>query len=154
MNLVLKPVIIISFLLCLASWTKAQSPSIKDLDWLTGRWTAIKNKPGKLRTERWEYLGSGRMEGYGTVKQGTDTTFHETMQIEDRDGILYFIAEVPENKTPVLFKITKTSPDGFDCENPLHDFPKKIIYRKISDTLNVNISGNGNSVDFVFRKEP
>ncbi|RYG27660.1 MAG: hypothetical protein EOO01_41020 [Chitinophagaceae bacterium] len=147
-------------LLCISSFlvfgmmSIAQNPAINDLSWLTGNWTAIKNKPGKLRTERWEPAVTGRMQGYGIVVQGRDTTFMEKMHIEDKDGTLYFVAEVPENKKPVFFKVITMSKDGFECENPDHDFPKKITYQKRSDTLTVNISGNGNSVDFIFTRTP
>ncbi|RYG23260.1 MAG: hypothetical protein EOO01_44430, partial [Chitinophagaceae bacterium] len=59
------------------------SQNISDLQWLTGHWVAVKNKPGKLRTERWENAQNSRMLGFGTITQGSDTTFLEKMQIEN-----------------------------------------------------------------------
>lgn len=150
----MKQLVVLSISLMTTALLEGQVPTLSELQWLSGNWTAIKNKPGKIRTEIWETANAGRMQGFGIVMQGKDTSFLEKMQIEEKDGNLFFAAEVPENKKPVLFKITKTSADRFECENPSHDFPKKIIYQKNSDTLNVTISGNGNSVDFKFTRTP
>jgi hypothetical protein len=39
------------------------------------------------------------------------------------------------------------------AENPQHDFPKKISYRKINETeLQATISGGNKSISYLFQK--
>jgi hypothetical protein len=49
------------------------------------------------------------------------------------------VSDVPEDKQPVYFAITEITETGFTCENPQHDFPKKIMYRKEGNQLKANV---------------
>jgi hypothetical protein len=85
--------------------------------------------------------------------RGTDTLFIEKMRIVpgDKDG-LFFVADVIENPKPVYFRVSAIHQNEFICENPEHDFPKRIEYRRKSKQLEVKISGNGKVVDYKFVK--
>ena len=61
--------------------------------------------------------------------KGADTSFVEVLKILIEKDRLYYVADVPENKRLVYFEISSATKDGFVCENPLHDFPKKIVYQ-------------------------
>jgi hypothetical protein len=63
------------------------------------------------------------------------------------------VADVPENKGLVYFKFTATTDHSFTCENPTHDYPKKIIYDHQGNTLKVTISGDGKSNTFLFERK-
>ncbi|MEQ8684895.1 MAG: DUF6265 family protein [Imperialibacter sp.] len=124
----------------------------KKLSWLEGTWERTNVKPGKSAHERWERDSKTKWIGFGVSLQGEDTTFLEKLSIVVENGSIYYIADVPENKAPVLFQFTQVSKQGFVCENPTHDFPKKIAYTLEGDRLEIQISGDGQAVDFEFVK--
>jgi hypothetical protein len=63
---------------------------------------------------------------------------------------IYFVSDVPEDKQPVYFAITEITETGFTCENPQHEFPKKIMYRKEGNQLKAIISGDGKAFTLLF----
>jgi hypothetical protein len=63
------------------------------------------------------------------------------------------VADVPENKEPVYFKLTTITDHSFTCENPQHDFPKTISYIKDGIKLKATISGNGKSIEYLFDRK-
>lgn len=146
------------FLLCFLSCQvslHAQQPSAaeqyKSLSWLTGTWQRPNLKPGYTAYERWENSGD-TLKGYGVTLKGADTAFIEKLRILVKDDAVYYVADVKENPQPVYFRMTSISAGGFVCENPEHDFPKKIAYEREGDQLKAVISGNGKQVDFRFEK--
>jgi len=71
----------------------------------------------------------------------------ETILLEEREGKLLYIPTVKgqNNDQPVPFTLTTAAGDSFVFENPAHDFPGKITYRKTSETtLVAKISGKVN----------
>lgn len=133
---------------------QAQTPShIEDLGWLVGSWKRLNNKPGQAGNERWIIDPDIGLRGYGITTKGSDTLFIEKMRIvPGDDNALYFVADVIENPMPVYFRITSIHQNEFTCENPNHDFPKQITYRRKLKSLRVTISGNGKSIDYNFQK--
>ncbi len=132
-----------------------QSMADKDFDklsWLEGTWTRTNTKPGKTAHERW-WKGNGKeWIGVGVSLKGSDTTFVEKLRIVVKDNAIYYVADVAENKGSVYFKVIEISSDGFACENPQHDFPKRITYKREGNNLKAATSGDGRSIDFLFVK--
>lgn len=62
------------------------------------------------------------------------------------------MADVPENQEPVYFKFTTLTDSTFVCENPDHDFPKKISYTLKENRLTALLSGGGREVEFLFER--
>jgi len=83
---------------------------------------------------------------------GSDTAFVEKLGIIVRDGDLFYVADVPENQQPVYFRLTEIKQNSFTCENPEHDFPKKLAYSLKGNKLHAIISGDGKSMEFFFEK--
>jgi hypothetical protein len=154
----MKSILSVAVLLLTASLSYAQSANtvsvknFKKLSWLEGTWERTNVKPGKSAHERWAKASKTKWIGFGVSSLGEDTTFLEKLSIVVENGSIYYIADVPENKAPVLFQFTQFSKLGFVCENPTHDFPKKITYMLKGDRLEVEISGDGQAVDFEFVK--
>lgn len=124
------------------------------LGWLEGTWTRTNiTKPGRSAHERWEKSGEQELRGYGVNLQGPDTVFLEKITILIKDDIIYYVADVPQNQQPVYFKFTEITESGFVCENPDHDFPKKISYQLELDKLKAQISGNGKAIDYWFERK-
>lgn len=117
--------------------------------WLEGKWVRTNVKPGNSGFEQW-----AGTKGMGGRLQGKDTVFLEHLEFVTKENNLYLVVTgVEENDGPVSFKVTATAPNGFTCENPQHDFPKKIVYTRTGKKLKATISGDGKAVDFLFDKE-
>lgn len=130
--------------------TKAE---FQKLEWVLGQWNRSNVREGQTASETWKRASNYILEGIGISMTGSDTTFVEKLRIEIKDNAIFYVADVKENATPTLFKITKLTENGFICENPNHDFPKMINYQLIDRTLTVVISDGGQKqVDFVFEK--
>lgn len=126
---------------------------LPELGWLAGKWERLDTRPGETAFEEWSAHAAG-LKGRGVTLRGADTVFVENLSIQQKEGALYYIAEVSHNAEPTPFKITRITGSGFVCENPDHDFPKKIEYRlEAPDTLKAIISGGGRSSTFSFRKK-
>ncbi|MBC9910146.1 DUF6265 family protein [Chitinophaga varians] len=111
------------------------------------------SRPDRSGLERWERLSPSSLKGIGVTMKGKDTLFVEGLQLQTKENALYYVADVAENKGLVWFKITAIDAEGFTCEDPEHDFPKKIVYARTGDQLKVTISGDGKSIDFFFEKK-
>jgi hypothetical protein len=143
-------------LMFVAAATYAQTSTVENfqkLDWLRGDWVRTNQKPGRSGFETWKSTGPTTMIGRGVTLKGSDTTFIEKIRIESRDGKIFYVADVPENRSEVWFEFTELTETGFVCENPKHDFPKKISYSVNGVNLKATISGDGKSIDYLFTKQ-
>jgi len=142
------------FLPAIALYSQSSSPEdkFKKLSWLEGSWIRTQLKPGRAGTERWERLSPTHWIGTGVTLRGIDTAALEKLQLVVKDKELYYVADIPENKAPVFFKLTEIGTSSFTCENPEHDFPRKIQYQYDVTTLKATISGNGKAIDYFFEK--
>ena len=141
-------VIIVVALTLLAASSFAQN-DISNVSWLAGTWTRTNTKPGRTGLEMWSKKGD-ELIGRGVNMNGADTAFVEKLKIVSKDGKLFYVADVPENKSAVWFEFIELTSKGFVCENPKHDFPKKISYSLDGDKLKATISGDGKEVDYWF----
>ncbi len=126
---------------------------ISKVEWLTGTWDRTNAKPGRTGVEVWTKKSSTELAGYGINLKGSDTTFVEKIRIVAKDGKLFYVADVPENKGEVWFDITTATEKNIVCENPKHDFPKKIAYELNGNDLKATISGDGKSIDYLFTRK-
>lgn len=115
-----------ALVLALSSCSKKYA--VKDFEWLEGNWKG--QDSGYAFYESWKITGKNTMTGFGGAYQGWDTVFRETLKIENIEGNLFYIATVPENDGPVLFKLSSYENNEAVFENTEHDFPQKIVYRK------------------------
>ena len=96
-------------------------------------------------------LGSSR-----TVAAGK-TVLTEHIQIREKDGQLAYIVTIGMGAKPVVFKQIKSTDSEVIFENPEHDFPQRIIYRRRgADSLIARIEGTRGGqpggVDFPYRR--
>ena len=139
----------ITLLLTLLVSSFAYGQKLKTFKWLEGTWERQNTKLGSTAFEIWEMTVEG-LKGKGLTMRGTDTVFIEKLSFATRDNKLFYVAEVKHNAEPTYFEITSWSKSGFVCENPTHDFPKKIVYALDGSTLTATISGNGKEIPFTF----
>lgn len=138
-----------ALLLIITLFSFAQN-DVDSLDWLVGTWTRTNAKPGRAGAEMWSKKSADEFVGRGVSLKGSDTTFVEKIRIVSKEGKLFYVADVPENKKEVWFEFTSQTQRGFVCENPKHDFPKKIVYDFDGTTLKATISGDGKAIDYLF----
>lgn len=138
---------------------KAQTASadaktkLRQMEWLLGSWTRTNAKPGRTASEEWAKVNETAWMGRGINMRGLDTTFVEKLKIVIENDKLFYVADVPENKKLVYFEMTSVTADGFVCENPQHDFPKKIAYKRNGNKVTATISGGDKSIDYLFEKK-
>ena len=125
---------------------------VSKLNWLIGNWQKTDSITKKTSVENWSKLSESEFAGIGCTLKGKDTVFVERLKIITKDNVLYYVADVKENTEPTLFKITSVTKNGFVCENPTHDFPKKIEYKLMNEHLTVIISDGKKKVKFEFDK--
>ncbi len=129
------------FMLGISSPSFAQTqPLVSDLKWMAGCWTSEGKEFGSGET--WLIPAGGTMLGVSrTVKAGKTVAF-EFMQIrQNQEGKLVFIA-LPSGQRETTFVATTSSSEHVIFENPRHDFPQSIAYRKSGpDTIVARIEG-------------
>ena len=133
--------------------TTISASQFNSLAWLEGTWERTNVKPGTSSQEKWEAVDANHLKGLGVLMRGTDTIFVEKLSIVVKDETIYYVADIKENKEPVFFKFTALSANGFTCENPQDDFPKKIEYQITGNQLKAVVSGDGKTQNFVFAKK-
>jgi Domain of unknown function (DUF6265) len=123
---------------------------LKSLEWLIGTWERTNVKAGMRSTEKWHVDTPSALTGWGVTLRGKDTAFLEKMRIIEKGNHIYYIADVKENPEPVYFKFVSITAGGFICENPDHDFPKRIEYSLNDSNLMVTISAGNKSQQYLF----
>ncbi len=138
-------------LLCACSTSKDISKlEIKKLDWIIGNWQ--NNSAEGIFRESWSELNDSTFKGMGSFQSGNEMVFSEDILLQRSAGNLYYIVTAGEQNgsKPVTFKCTKGNPKHLIFENPDHDFPTKITYRKIrNDSIVAEIYGNNNGTPMV-----
>lgn len=133
---------------------KEAVPQLQQMAWLAGTWQRVGMPDGQSGYERWTYDGAQGFTGVGVSERGGKAVFEEKLRIVAKDNAVYYVADVQENAQPVYFKLTKLSESGFVFENPTHDFPQKIAYKKNGKRLHAKISAGDKAMDFEFVRQP
>jgi hypothetical protein len=109
-------------------------------DWLSGHWCT--QAGGEVIQEFWLPAEGNVALGLGrTIKAGKTLSF-EFIRIEVRDGLPHFIA-VLEGQPPTAFRLTASGTDWARFENPQHDFPRRVEYRRTPSGLHAEVAGPG-----------
>lgn len=127
---------------------------LAELSWIAGDWQTA---PGGRRQveEHWTKAAGGSMMGMSRTVAGDKTVEFEYVRIEQRADGVYYVAH-PKARCPGTdFKLTRASATEAVFENPQHDFPKRIIYRRTGeDGLTASIDGGEgtNAMLFTFSR--
>jgi hypothetical protein len=115
--------------------------SLATIHWMLGTWQAEDDRT--LTRESWSQVSPSTYEGLGEVtrkESGKDGEV-ETLRLVEMSGGIYFIAKVSHNELPVAFRAASCSDKVAVFENPEHDFPKQLAYRRAAvDRLVVEVS--------------
>ncbi len=132
-------------LILLTALLSCQEQDKEKPHFLIGDWVRTNNKEGEQTFETW----SSDFKGMGYTLKAKDTTFKEILSIITIKDTLYLQVE-GVNEKPTLFKFTEQTDSSFTCENPKNEFPKKIKYWMLNDTLKAKVSNSEFSLDFSF----
>jgi hypothetical protein len=119
--------------------------TIATLVWLAGCWAAEGAEAGS--GEHWMPPAGGTLIGISRRVKGGRTVAWELMQIrETADGRLQFVA-LPSGQRETTFTALQVSDTEAVFENPAHDFPQRVIYRRVGkDRLAARIEGQRQGV--------
>ena len=132
------------------------SNDIRGLGWIAGCWESNDTAKRRTTAEHWMKPAGGLMLGVGrTVKNDRAVDF-EFMRIEQKNENIFFIAKPKSNKDETPFKLIKLSAFEAVFENPDHDFPQRVIYKRAGKKLTGRIEGNKDgkvlAIDFPMTK--
>ena len=144
--------IVATLFLCASLST--QAPAITDVSWIAGDWQTPSGGRRQIE-EHWTKPAGGSMMGMSRTVAGDKTVEFEYLRIEQRTDGVYYVAH-PQARCPGTdFKLTRASATEAVFENPQHDFPKRIIYRKTGDdslTASIDAGEGTKAMSFAFRR--
>jgi hypothetical protein len=118
--------------------------SLADLRWLLGGWsadgehTAFHESWTESTTQTFEGVGIERSKPGGTVKG------EEALRLVEMAGGLFYVSKVTHNELPIAFRLTGCDGGMYVFENPAHDFPRRLEYRRVGeDRVVVRVSDGG-----------
>ena len=138
-----------------ASSQNVTSPvrSITELSWISGDWQTPLG--ARVIEEHWTQPAGGSMMGMSRTVGGEKTIEFEYLRIEQRADGIYYVAH-PKARCPGTdFKLTRVTSSEVIFENPEHDFPKRIIYRKTADdaiTASIDAGEGTKAMSFAYRR--
>jgi hypothetical protein len=140
-----RSVLVIFCLLLLTTHASTQTTTLADLTWISGDWQTAPGGRAQIE-EHWTLAAGASMMGMGRTVAGDKTVEFEYLRIEQRADGIYYVAH-PKGRCPGTdFKLTRASATEAVFENPQHDFPKRITYRKgADDSLTATIDGGEGS---------
>jgi hypothetical protein len=140
-NVVILAVVVV-FIAC-QNKSEKNFDELEKMSWLVGEW---ENKmPDGILTETWTKANDSTFTGKTLFIRDKDTLHSEEIVLTQKGETLLYIPTVKgqnDNK-PVEFKKTESKIENeFAFENPKHDYPQKIVYKKVNETnLVATISG-------------
>ena len=124
-------------LLGLAMAAEPLDPS--SLSWLAGTW--VQTRGDSRVEETWTAPESGTLFGINRTAKGGVTTFHEFLRIEPREAGLTYVALPKGAAKETGFTVAEHGPSWVRFENPAHDFPTAITYKRVDDSLEIAVRG-------------
>lgn len=113
--------------------------------WLVGTWKMSTSRGAII--ESWKQSNDSTLTGISVfVKSIGDTVVQETIELKLRRGVWSYnpTAMGQNNNQPVSFTIIFLKGAEFISVNPVHDFPQRIAYRRINNSLLASIEGRKN----------
>jgi hypothetical protein len=146
----MKTALLLLFALC------APAADVAALSWMSGCWAG--EQGALLVEEHWTRPAAGQMMGVARTIRSGKVIQHEFLLIDtDAEGVFY-LPRISSGAEPVKFRLATQGASEAIFENPAHDFPQRILYRKIEGGLFARIDGKQNgrdrAVDFPMKSVP
>jgi hypothetical protein len=130
----------------------AEPAKVAALGWMSGTWIA--EQGGRWTEERWAPPRGGVMLGTSLSGEGAEAREFEFIRIAAaEDGAISYWGS-PGGKPAVPFRLVSVAPGSAVFENPAHDFPTRITYRRSGDRMTATVSGPGgtDAISWNFRR--
>jgi len=132
-----------------------QAAGQPDLDWMAGYWLSCDARMEVA--ELWTTRRGGVMLGV-SVTLGTQAFGWEQVRIETSDdgARLDYVARPRGATSDTAFRLARSGDQEAVFENPAHDYPQRIIYRREGEALIARTEdmAGGNGQDFRYRAAP
>jgi len=105
--------------------------------------------------EQWMRPRGGTMMGMSRTVRGDTVVEYEFVRLFERNRALVYAAQ-PSGQPPAEFTSTEITEGVITFANPRHDFPQRIMYRLVGDSLHARVEGSMNGrergVDFRYAR--
>ena len=120
---------------------KEGTSAVQQLSWLAGCWRR-QAANGRVAEEQWMMPRAGFALGISrTIRGDSMVVEFEQLRLFQKAGKAVYHAQ-PSGQTPADFEAKTTTDTMVVFEDPAHDFPQRIIYRKRgADSLIARIEG-------------
>jgi len=125
-----------------------------DVAWLSGCWELTRGTRHVL--EQWTAPEGGTLMGVSRTVANGKTTEWEFLMIREGTGGLEYVAK-PSGQAEAVFRSVSITKDEAVFENPEHDFPKRVAYRRQADggvtaTIEGPMNGQTRSIAFPYTR--
>lgn len=119
----------------------AAQPAIDQVAWLQGCWRMSAN--GRTVDEQWTSPAGGAMLATSRTVRDGKLVEYEFVVLREKDGGLVYEAH-PSGQAGGAFPMKTIEASSVVFENPTHDFPQRIGYRRTGERLDAWIEGTMN----------
>ena len=149
-----KTIVLLGAFLGVANAAPAQQVSVDRVAWLQGCWRSTRGEA--TIEEQWMAPRGGTMVGMGRTVRGSKTLEYEMVLIKEQDGRLAYEAH-PSGQPSATFIATTASDATVVFENPEHDFPQRVGYKRnganaLDAWIEGQAKGQSRRVDFSYQR--
>lgn len=137
-----KNIILIVFISFFACQKQNENTKIVGVDWIIGKWE--NNSPNGNLIEIWNKVNDSLFIGESYFIKEKDTLHSEKMQLKQKGKNLFYISAIKgqNNDKPIQFNQNIEIETQLVFENPVSEYPKKIVYKPIAkDRIFIEVSG-------------
>ena len=107
--------------------------------------------------EKWVKVSANELSSVAFDIKGKDTTVLEHVRLVNNKGIISYNVTGAKSGDKTSFKLTSAKNKQFVFENPLHDFPQRVVYHFVKpDSIHAWVDGKYNGkyekVDFYYKR--
>lgn len=144
------------FLLTVRPAAAQTGARIEQVAWLAGCWEQRLSK--RTVSEQWMAPAGRSMLEMGRTVRGDSVVDYELVLLHERDGRLVYFAH-PQGQAETEFISTAVADTMVMFENPQHDFPQRVGYRRRgADSLLAEVGGldrgEQRTIVFAYRRVP
>ena len=122
---------------------RPQASPLEGLAFMSGCWRGQLGGSGGTIEEHYSTPTSNMIIGMTRFVRGGRTVDFEFARIEARDSSVVLMPQ-PRGRPPTEFRLTSSDSISAVWENPTHDFPQRISYRRLgADSIAAAIAGPG-----------
>ncbi|MGE0179348.1 MAG: DUF6265 family protein [Sphingomonas sp.] len=112
--------------------------TVADLAWMSGRW--VSEADGRWTEEVWAPPRGGAMLGFSRSGRGGEMREFEFLRLAPGEsGTPTYFAQ-PGGRPAVAFRLVAHDATSATFENPGHDYPQRIRYRRFGRSMTATIS--------------